>query len=58
MEHETKAIKDELFRCCWYMRGSLQLADAYELPLEDRQIISKIISDNFETTKKTNLPFF
>ncbi len=58
MERETKAIKDELYRLCWYMRGSLSFTEVFELSPEDRELISKIVSDNFETTKKSGMPFF
>lgn len=42
---------------CWYMRG-LSYAEGMHMSLEERTIISEIIKDNLETTKKTNLPFF
>jgi len=58
MERETKAIKQELFKFCWYMRGGLSLTEAYELNIEDREILGKIIEDNLDTTKKSGLPFF
>lgn len=57
-ERDTKAIKDELFRICWYMRGSISISESYLLSPEDREIISKIIESNLETTKTTQLPFF
>lgn len=40
------------------MRGGVTIAEAYELELEDRQIISNVIKENLEVTKKTQLPFF
>jgi hypothetical protein len=58
MERESKAIKDEIYRLCWYMRGSLSFTDAYNLSIEDIDIIGKIVKDNLETTKKTQMPFF
>jgi hypothetical protein len=58
MEDETKAIKDELFRFCWYMRGGVTITEAYNLSTEDREIIANIIEKNLEITKKTSLPFF
>lgn len=58
MEDETKAIKDELFRFCWYMRGGVTITEAYNLSTEDREIIANIIEKNLEITKKTTLPFF
>jgi hypothetical protein len=58
MEQETKAIKQELYKFCWYMRGGLSFTEAYELDIGDREILGKIIEDNLDTTKKTQLPFF
>ena len=40
------------------MRGSLSFSEAYDLEIGDREILSKIIEDNLDTTKKTQLPFF
>ena len=58
MEKETKALKNQLYKLCWYMRGSLSFSEAFDLSLEDMEIISGIIKDNLETTKKTQMPFF
>lgn len=58
MEKESKAIKDDILRLCWYMRGSISYDDAMMLSYNERLIIGKIIEDNMETTKKTQLPFF
>lgn len=57
-DRDTKALKDELFRICWYMRGSISISESYLLSLEDREIIAKIIEDNLKTTKETQMPFF
>jgi hypothetical protein len=57
-DKDTKALKSELYKICWYMRGGITLSEAYELSQEERTLISKIIEDNLETTKKTGLPFF
>lgn len=40
------------------MRGSVTLEDAFALCMDDREIISNIIKENLETTKKSGLPFF
>lgn len=57
-ELESKAIKDELFRICWYMRGGVTYSESLMLSREDREIIAKIIEKNLETTKESGLPFF
>ena len=58
LERQSKAIKDEMLRMCWFMRGSLSYDDAMTLSNEDRMIINKIIKDNLEATKKSGMPFF
>lgn len=58
MEMETKALKDDLFRMCWYMRGSLSITESYDLDITDREIINNIIKSNLDTTKESGLPFF
>jgi hypothetical protein len=40
------------------MRGSVTVDDVFAFAVEDREIISKIVKDNLETTKKSGLPFF
>lgn len=58
MDEEVKALKDEIFRLVWFMRGGLTLSEAYELDISDREIINKVIKDNLETAKETGMPFF
>ncbi len=55
---ESKALKDNILRMCWYMRGGLTYDEAMMLSQEEREIISKIIKENLETTKKTGVAFF
>lgn len=57
-ENDTKALKEELLKLCWYMRGGMSITESYSLTVEDRLIIGKIIEENLETTKTTQLPFF
>jgi hypothetical protein len=57
-ELESKALKDELFRICWYMRGGISYSESLILSFEDREIISKIIEKNLEITKESQMPFF
>jgi hypothetical protein len=58
MEGEVKALKEELFRLCWFMRGGITLEEAYQIDVADRLIINEIIKDNLETTKESGMPFF
>lgn len=57
-ELESKAIKDELFKICWYMRGGITYSESLMLSREEREIIARIIEKNLETTKESGLPFF
>mgnify|MGYP006285984525 CR=1 FL=1 len=57
MDKEARAIKKEVLKMCWYMRG-LSYSEGMNLSFEEREIIGEIIKENLETTKKTQLPFF
>ena len=58
LDKESKAVKKDLLKLCWYMRGGLTYEEAYTLGQQERDIISDIIKDNLETTKKSRMPFF
>jgi len=58
LEQETKQIKYNLSKLCWYMRGGLSFTEAYETTPEDREVITKLIEENLETAKKINQPFW
>lgn len=57
-DKESKALKHELFKLAWFMRGALSIEEAYMLDVADREIISNIVKENLETTKETQMPFF
>ena len=57
LEQQTKGIKEEIFRLAWYMRGSVSSTDLFYLySNEDRAIISEIVKENIELTKKSGMP--
>jgi hypothetical protein len=58
MDRELSSFKEELARLVWYMRGGLSYTEIYAMDIKDREIISKVVKDNLETTKKSGLPFF
>jgi hypothetical protein len=57
-EKDSKALREEALKFCWYMRGGLTYDEAFMLNASEREIIGKIIKDNIELTKKSGLPFF
>lgn len=57
-DKQSRAIKEEALRFCWYMRGGLTYDEAINLGSQERELISKIIKDNMETTKESGMPFF
>ena len=58
LENQSKQIKHELFKICWYMRGGVTYQESLVMSAEDRRIIADIIKENLETAKKTGQPFF
>jgi DNA polymerase III delta subunit len=57
-EEDTNKIKKSALQLSWYMRGGATYEDVLNMSSSDRDLISKLIDDNLETTKKTQLPFF
>ena len=57
-EKETKAIKKEILKLTWFMRGALSYSEGIMLSSSDRDVIASIIEDNLKTTKETKMPFF
>jgi hypothetical protein len=58
MEKETRTIRQEVLKLCWYMRGGLTYDEGMQLGQVERDIINELVKDNLETTKKSGLPFF
>lgn len=57
LELQGRAIKKEVLKMCWYLRG-LSFSEGMNLSFDEREIVAEIIKENLETTKKTGLPFF
>jgi len=58
LEKEAKTIKDNALRLSWYMRGGVTYEDILNMSPRERETLGKIIEDNLETTKKSQMPFF
>ncbi len=58
MEKESNDIRHDALKTSWYMRGGLSYETALLLSHQERKSINEIVKDNFETTKKTGLPYF
>ena len=58
MEEQSKALRHELFKICWYMRGGVTYDEACGMSPAEREIVSTLVKENLETTKKTGQPFF
>jgi hypothetical protein len=58
MEKESNDIRQEAIKMSWYMRGGVSYEQALNLSQTERKIISELIKENLDTTKKSGLPFF
>lgn len=58
MEQETNNIRQEAIKMSWFMRGGISYEHALNLNQTERKIISDLIKENLDTTKKSGLPFF
>ena len=57
-EKQVEDIKYNSLQMAWYMRGGVSYTDIMNMSSTERKAISKIIDQNLETTKKSQLPFF
>ena len=57
-DKEVTEIKKSCLQMSWYMRGGVTYTDILNMSLGERKSISKIIEQNLETTKKSQMPFF
>ena len=57
-EGEQKELKAECIKLSWFMRGGCSLDEAFAMSYEERMIISDMVKEHLETTKKSGLPFF
>ena len=58
MEKEVNDIRQEAIKMSWFMRGGLSYEHALNLSSQERKLLSGVIKENLETTKKSGLPFF
>jgi hypothetical protein len=58
IDRDTKAIKEELLKISWYMRGGISYSESHMLTYDERELVGKIIESNLSTTKESGLPFF
>ena len=58
MEDETKALRHDLLKVCWFMRCGVTYSEAAAMSPTERQIVAQLVKENMETTKKTGQPFF
>ena len=56
LDKECNAIRDDILRVTWYMRGGVNYDQAMQLSNQERIIVQKIIKDNFDFIKKTQMP--
>jgi hypothetical protein len=58
MDRQYNAMKTELLKLTWYMRGGVTYDQILMMNSRERDAIGVIIKENMETTKKSGLPFF
>jgi hypothetical protein len=58
MEKEVTNIKSQSLKLTWHMRGGISYTDIMNMSIDERNLITQLITENMETTKKSGLPFF
>ncbi len=57
-DNDIKALKREILRMCWFMRGGITYDQLMASSNIEREIISEIIKSNLETAKESGMPFW
>ena len=57
-DNETKNLKLEIMKICWFLRGGMSWNEALVLSPDERAVASQLVKENMETTKKSGQPFF
>ena len=57
-DSQAKNLKLEIMKICWFLRGGMSWNEALVLSPEEREIVSQLVKENMETTKKSGQPFF
>jgi len=57
-DNQTKNLKLELMKICWFMRGGMSWQESLNLSPDERTIAAQLVKENMDTAKKTGQPFF
>ena len=57
-DNQTKNLKLELMKICWFMRGGMSWQESLNLSPDGRTIAAQLVKENMDTAKKTGQPFF
>ena len=57
-DNQTKNLKLEIMKICWFMRGCMSWTEALNLSPDERGIAAQLVKENMETAKKSGQPFF
>ena len=58
MDREANSIRNDSIKLSWYMRGGANYSEVMNMSYAERNMISELVKENMETTKKTGLNFF
>lgn len=58
MDKEKDNLRNEFVRLCWWMRGGITYDQIINMPYKERKVITQLIKENLETSKKTGTLFY
>lgn len=57
-DNQTKNLKLEIMKICWFMRGGMSWSEALNLSPDERAVAAQLVKENMDTAKKSGQPFF
>lgn len=58
LDKDARALKKELLRIVWFMRGGVTYSEAHAMTFDERNQVGEQIEENLKITKESGLPFF
>jgi hypothetical protein len=53
---EADTIRENIFKIVWYMRGGINLDQAFMLNQKEQKIVYDIVAENIKNTEKSGMP--
>lgn len=58
LDDQANSIRQQGIKLAWHMRGGMTYEHILQLSSAERKMITELVKENYEATKKSGLPHF